>query len=54
MRDRCDKQEFCLRSRAVYTAKRRLSSVSRACIFAAQIFIFSFAISIFLGGNSLG
>ena len=54
MRGRCEKQKFCLRSRAVYTAKRRLSSVSRACIFAAQMFIFSFAISIFLGGNNLG
>ena len=40
MRGRCDKQEFCLRSRAVYTAKRRLPSVSRACIFAAQSLFF--------------
>ena len=40
MRGRCDKQEFCLRSRAIYTAKRRLPSVSRDCIFAAQSLFF--------------
>ena len=40
MRGKCDKQEFCLHLRAVYTAKQKLPSVARACIFAAQRFIF--------------
>ena len=55
--DRCDKNKrdstnsVCFREQ--YTRKR-LSSLFRAYIFAAQRFIFSFAILIFLGGNISG
>ena len=57
--DRCDKKKrdsrnsVCFREQYTRQSKDFLLFF-RAYIFAAQRFIFSFAILIFLGGNSLG